>query len=98
MTISARTPTSSTVSRSVAMNFIPKAPTNIRMKYSDTMATKMLIAEDPLIHLKRMKIRIARSNMSRMSVNDISKNPKNARYIPYILYPRKDSDKSSDKH
>ena len=86
------------VSRSVVMNFMPSALTRMRTKKSETIATKMLIAEEPLIHLNRMKIRMARSNMSRMSVNDISKNPKNARYIPYILYPRKDSDKSSDKH
>jgi hypothetical protein len=32
---------------------------------------KMLMAEEPLIHLKRMKIRRARSNMSRMSAKDI---------------------------
>ena len=32
--------------------------------------------------MNRIKIRIARSNMSRMSVNDISRKPKIARYIP----------------
>jgi hypothetical protein len=41
----------------------------------------MLMAEEPLIHLKRMKMRSARSNMSRMSVSDICRNPKRARYI-----------------
>jgi hypothetical protein len=45
------------------------------------METKMLIADDPLIHLNRKKIRSARSNMSRMSAKDIWRNPKRARNI-----------------
>ena len=42
---------------------------------------RMVIADDPLIHLKRKKMRNATRIMSRKSTKDIFKNPK----IPKII-------------
>ena len=78
MTIRARTPTSSTVSIKAVISLMLKAETSTRIRYRDTIATKMLMAEDPLNHLKAKKMMSPRRSMSRTSAMDISRNPKSA--------------------
>ena len=52
------------------MSRMLNAPTITLIRYSDTMETKMLMADVPLIHLNMMNIRRARRSMSRMSAKD----------------------------
>ena len=85
MTISASTPTSSTMSRIAVISLMLNAPTSTRMRNKETIATKILIADVPLIHLNITKMISPNRIMSRMSASDISRKPKNASgVIPYI--------------
>ena len=78
MTMSARTPTSSIMSMIAVMSLMLNAPVSTLIRYSDTMAMKMLIAEVPRIHLN-MKNMIRPSRiMSRMSARDSSRKPRKA--------------------
>ena len=86
MTISARTPTSRTVSISAVISLMLNADTRTRIRYSDTMATKMLIADEPLSHLKARNMIRPSSRMSRMSANDICRKPNNASNMCTFLY------------
>ena len=81
ITIRARTPTSRTVSMSAVISLMLKAETTTRMMYSDMIATNMLMAEEPLIHLNMMNMISARRSMSRMSASDNCRNPKIAGVI-----------------
>ena len=84
MTISARTPTSRTMSMMAVISLMLNAPTSTLMMKSDTIATKMLMADVPFIHLNMKKMISPRSTMSRMSAKDISRKPNKASgVIPY---------------
>ncbi len=66
---------------SAVISLMLKAETTTRMMYSDMIATNMLMAEEPLIHLNMMNMISARRSMSRMSASDNCRNPKIAGVI-----------------
>ena len=87
MTISASTPTSRIMSIIAVISLMLNAPTSTLIRYSETMAMKMLIAEEPLIHLNRKNMIRPSRTMSRMSAMDSSMKPKNARGVIPLYIP-----------
>ena len=70
-----------------SMSLMLNVETSTLIRYSDTMATKMLAADDPFSHLNARKITIPSRNMSRMSVKDMCMKSKTPSII-YLYYIR----------
>ena len=93
MTIRAMTPTSSNCPRIADISLILNAATTTLAIYSDIIATKMLIAEEPLIQRNTTYIIRATRIMSSTSINDRFRNPKIANSIAPIFIFDKDNEK-----